>query len=322
MIETIKQDCPPILFLIFNRPDVTYKVFERIREARPRQLYIAADGPRLNVPTDIEDCELARQVVKLVNWDCEVQTLFRERNLGCKLGVRSAIDWFFEQVEAGIILEDDCLPSPDFFSYCAELLERHKDHTQILSINGFNFGYHADGPFSYSFTHYFNMWGWATWRRCARQIDYQMEEWGLVNKNWFLLRVLRSWFFDFDWKWIKHWRTIFDELAKNSIDTWDYYWVYSGLKTGMFSIVPHRNLIKNIGFNNDATHTRDAGHPVAQLEADAIEIPIVHPIQVRRNRFYEEEYIKKIWHGYLRRPFYYQLWAFYRDVLRPESLLK
>jgi hypothetical protein len=131
--------CPPVLFLIFNRPDMTQRVFERIRQASPRQLFIAADGPLADHPGEVKLFADSRNVVEQVDWTCEVHTLFREQNLGCGIAVKSAIDWFFENEEAGIILEDDCLPDQSFFPYCAELLERYKYNDKVGFISGDQF---------------------------------------------------------------------------------------------------------------------------------------------------------------------------------------
>jgi hypothetical protein len=310
--------CPPVLFIVFNRPETTAQVFSRIKEARPGQLFIAADGPRLHHIDDKTLCRQVRSIVNDVDWPCEIHTLFRDKNVGCKMGVLGAINWFFEHVEQGIILEDDCLPAPDFFIYCYELLNRYKGNPKILSINGYNFGYRPVSLTSYFFTRYMNMWGWATWRRSAQKIDYQLDEWGRKNKKLFLYTRLRTTVFDFDWKWVKRWRKTFDELTQKNVDTWDYYWIYAGLKHRLYSIVPHRNLIQNIGFNESATHTHDSRHPITKIDVSSLDFPLLHPRTVVRDIVYEEECVKKVWHSYFRKNFVYQLWAFYRDVLRPE----
>ena len=306
---------PPILFIIYNRPEPTRIVFERIRSLRPSILFIAADGPRENIMIDSVKCAEVRELVSDIDWKCEIHTLFRDHNLGCKMAVSSAIDWFFEHVEQGIILEDDCLPEPAFFTYCYELLERFKHDPKILSINGFNFGYEPETPLSYSFTSYMNMWGWATWRRSAYLIDYNLNDWGKKNKSLFLFTRLRSSLFDFDWKWVKWWRNKFDEVKEKKIDTWDYQWLYAGFKYRLYSIVPHHNLIRNIGFNGNATHTTNSEHPISRLETRSLNLPLTHPGKIVRNGIYEEQYVKKIWKLYFRRNILYQLQTFYGDII-------
>ena len=171
----------PILFLIFNRPDETKKVFERIKKIKPKFLYIAADGSRKDREGETELCERVKKVVEIIDWDCEIQRLYRKENLGCKEAVSKGIIWFFENVEQGIILEDDCLPDISFFTYCEELLNRYKDDDRIISIGGTNLGHKFRNKNSYSFSRFMNMWGWATWRRVAQKIDYNLNDWQLKS---------------------------------------------------------------------------------------------------------------------------------------------
>ena len=139
MIPAQSHPIPPVLFLVFNRPDLARRVFARIREARPAHLFIAADGPRPDHPDDVPACRETRLLAAQVDWPCEVKTLFRDANLGCRAAVSSAITWFFEHVEAGIILEDDCLPDLSFFPFCAELLERYRDDERITTISAMGY---------------------------------------------------------------------------------------------------------------------------------------------------------------------------------------
>lgn len=311
--------CPPILFIIFNRPDTALRVFDRIKSARPEELFIAADGPRLGRDGESALCRQARSIVELVDWDCEVHTLFRDKNLGCKQAVRSALDWFFRHVEEGIILEDDCVPDPSFFPFCQELLEKYRDNPKILSISGFNFGYApSDKQTSYSFSRYMNMWGWATWRRSLKLIDYEVQQWNEINKVGFIHRNTRSSFFDFDWKWIKDWRKTFDDLINRHVDTWDYYWFFAAFKNGLLTVFPHQNLVENIGFNQQATHTHDEGSHITKIQSGSINFPLVHPEKITRNKDFEENYIKRVWQSYHRRGLIYQLKTFTREELLPK----
>ena len=168
----------PILFLIFNRPEITARVFQEIRKAKPKQIYIAADGPRIDHPDDTALCNKTRQICDSIDWDCEVKTLFREENLGCQLAVSNAIDWFFKHESEGIILEDDCLPSQSFFHFCAELLDFYRDDEEIMCISGNNFQQgRGDDEESYYFSRYPHCWGWATWRRAWNKYDHDMSRW-------------------------------------------------------------------------------------------------------------------------------------------------
>lgn len=234
----------PILFLIFNRPDSTEKVFEEIKKIKPRQLFIAADGPRINIPDESSLCEACRAIVSKMDWDCEVKRLFREQNLGCGTAVSEAITWFFEHVEQGIILEDDCLPDPSFFSFCETLLEKYKNDHRISTIGACNYQLENNTTNSYYFSIYSHIWGWATWRRTwnlyrYRITDYKKE---FINQS-FKTKAERE-----------YWHGIFhkpENIAR--LNTWDYQLQYLNFRQNMLSIIPSVNLVKNIGFY-DGTH--------------------------------------------------------------------
>ncbi|CAN5454137.1 hemolytic protein HlpA [soil metagenome] len=268
----------PILFLIFNRPDTTLEVFGEIRKAQPAKLYIAADGPRANRPEEAEKCREARSIVNLVDWPCEVVTLFREENWGCKKAVSSSITWFFEQVEEGIVLEDDCLPSPTFFTYCAELLERYRHDDRVMHITGDgqvnNIQY---GEGSYYFSPFPLIWGWASWRRAWKHYDVTMASYPTFRE----LNKIADLFPQENYQ--KMWTAKFDDLHSGRIDTWDYQWIYAVMSRRGLGIIPNVNLITNIGFREDATHTTVAGaHLSAKPRTDMPKI--VHPKFMIPNR--------------------------------------
>ena len=153
----------PVPFLIFNRPNTTHAVFESIRVAQPPRLYVAADGPRRYKIGEKDLCQQARSIATNVDWPCKVRTLFREEILGCRRAVSSAIDWFFENEEEGIILEDDCLPHPTWFRFAEELLERFRDDERIMCISAQHFqGTNHLLDSSYFFSRYNYCWGWAS----------------------------------------------------------------------------------------------------------------------------------------------------------------
>lgn len=180
----MEQTTPPTLFLIFNRPDLTAEAFSRIREAAPSQLFVAADGPCAGHPEDENLCQQARDVATRVDWDCDVHTLFRDENLGCKEAVSSAITWFFEHVEAGIILEDDCVPDLSFFPYCGKLLSRYAEDERIFAIGGNNFQPQGrEYTASYYYSVYVHIWGWATWRRAWKHYDGKLERWPKLKQE-------------------------------------------------------------------------------------------------------------------------------------------
>lgn len=264
----------PVLFIVFNRPKPTQKVFDAIRAARPTQLYIAADGPRAQVATDQTNCQQVRELVTQVDWECEVHTLFREENLGCKLAVSGGITWFFEQVEEGIILEDDCLPSSSFFPYCAAVLERYRDDAHVSHICGSNFNAKKflDTPYSYHFVHYQQIWGWATWRRAWQRYDVSMTLLPEFNDPSFYqhLGINKKEFARLQTKW---WR------IHNGITPtiWGYQWQFINLLEGRLAAAPKKNLISNIGYEGETTHTATNDPLRSNLPRYELNLPIVHP---------------------------------------------
>ncbi|WP_310378306.1 glycosyltransferase family A protein [Flavobacterium sp.] len=253
----------PILFLIYNRPENTQRAFEVIKNQKPKYLYVAADGARPNTNEDWEKCKVTRElVIKGIDWDCELKTLFREENLGCGKAVQNALDWFFGEVEMGLIIEDDILPDPSFFKYTEILLHRFKDNTQIFSINGCSLAY-ENHKYDFGLTRYFNMWGWASWRRSNDLVNKTWPTYDGINdfkKGSKLLKSLRLPTILPHKEWIYKWQYFFDATKSGKIDTWDYQWVYTCLKNQQFCIRPNLNMINNIGFNENATHTNQAPH--------------------------------------------------------------
>ena len=241
-----------VLFLVFNRLDTTKQVFEAIRKAKPPRLYIAADGPRETKEGEKEKVEKVRQyVLENIDWNCEVKTLFRKKNLGCKIAVSSAITWFFENEEQGIILEDDCLPSQSFFWYCEELLNKYKDDMRIWHISGnnFHFGWQRDKDYSYYFGGiYGSIWGWATWRSRWKYYDVEMKDYNELKTKKYLENCYDGSIA------VKHRIREFESI-KNGLDTWDFQWVYCRWKNNGLTIIPNINLVKNLGFGKEATYS-------------------------------------------------------------------
>ena len=260
----------PVLFLIFNRPDTTQEVFNEIRRARPAQLFVAADGPRKDRPEDPDLCKKAREIVRQVDWECSVQTLLREENLGCKRAISSAIDWFFSHVDEGIILEDDCVPDQSFFPFCENLLERYRDDERVMMIAGTNYLFNkAPIRESYYFSRFYAIWGWATWRRAWALYDIRMTGWPEFNKKNGLREVYRH------KQIVPFFRKMMQEAYENRLDTWDIQWAYSCIIHHGLSIVPGDNLIRNIG--NTGLHTVDPGpfHAMPTKRTDTSRM--VHP---------------------------------------------
>lgn len=268
----------PILFIIFNRLDTTEKVFEQIRKQKPKYLYIAADGPRKNRPDDIENCKKTRAIIDKIDWDCELKTLFREENLGCGKAVSGAITWFFENVEMGVILEDDCLPHDNFFPYCEELLIRYKEDNRIKIISGDNFQNGIKrGDDSYYFSAYTHIWGWASWKRTWQEYDFLLEN---ISKKEFK-NILKQ--YCFSWNERQVWLDKFILMKKRSIDTWDFQLSFNIWKNNGMNIMPNVNLISNIGFGELSTHTNDNNNVLANIPSQSI-LPINHPDVISINK--------------------------------------
>jgi len=259
----------PVLFMTFNRLDNTKQVFEAIRKAQPSRFYFLSDGPRSGVKGEPEKVNAVRDyVLSNIDWDCEVKTLLRQSNLGSGISCSTGIDWFFENEEMGIILEDDTLPSDSFFRYCEELLIRYKDCDEVGIISGYNQSTPA-GLFehSYGFTKFCSMWGWATWKRIWTDYDYDIASWP-DNKD----KIFSS------EKIAKFWIPTFKDTYKNPDKTWwDYQLVYLLFLQQKKYICPSVNLITNIGFGEDATHTFNENCSDAKADKFDISFPLVHP---------------------------------------------
>lgn len=277
----------PVLFLIFNRPEVTRKVFTQIAAAAPTKLYLASDGARSNKPGEDELVQECKDIVlRGIDWNCEVETLFRDKNLGCKAAVSSAIDWFFSHEEEGIILEDDTLPSESFFTFCSEMLERYRDDKRIMKITGFNPVPESTVSLetSYLYTHYAFIWGWASWRRAWNEYDVKMSGWEEFKKQgkhllypFFPERV-----------------HLYDVTHAGKIDTWDYQWEYAIERNSALQIVPKVSLIQNIGFGADATHTKVSTPTREKITADELKFPLTHPEFIYPEAIYEKSILKSV----------------------------
>jgi len=276
----------PVLFLIFNRPDVTEKVFEVIRQAQPKKLFVAADGAREDRLGEKEKCIQTRKIIEKVDWDCEVKTLFREENLGCRNAVSSAIDWFFEHVEEGIILEDDCVPSQSFFTYCQELLDYYRHDTRIMMISGDSF---IDPKHIKKESYYFSpiqfCWGWASWKRAWKDFDVEMKNYSELEngiKNTFKKKYQQD-----------YWLDILTKVKTGKINSWAYIWTFTIFAQKGFCITPVKNLVTNIGFDKNATHTTAINSPFSNQERYEIQ-EIIHPKKVVCDKKMLEINMKKV----------------------------
>lgn len=270
----------PVLLLIFNRPETTTEVFQKIRAARPSRLYIAADGPRIHLEDEPVLCEKVRRIATDVDWECELKTQFQKKNIGCKNAVHAALDWFFEHEELGIILEDDCLPDHSFFWFCEEMLKMYYENSQVMMISGSNFQKINSKKNSYFFSRYPNIWGWATWRRAWQHYDITMALWPEFSRGKLFGEM-------FDRRTFRFWQNVFKRAYQNEINFWDYQWIFSCFVNGGLSIVPSVNLVSNIGHFTKGTHTNKYLDPYLGFPLSSIKSPLVHPKEVKINCEYD-----------------------------------
>ena len=246
-----------------------------VRRAAPKKIYIAVDGPREGRRDEADKCRAVRECVKLIDWTCEVKTLFRETNLGCKYGVSGAITWFFENEEMGIVLEDDCRPTVDFLRFSSEMLVRYKDDRRIGAVCGFNsFNLQSDNSFSYHFSSHLDIWGWATWRRVWHEYDVEM-----CNRRGLSCSVIDA------SAMTQYYKKMYNGFARdvaNGLSTWDVQLSILSMEKGWLNIVPKARLVANAGLaDSRATHT--GGYIYWGKDwskAGAIEFPLIHPNEV------------------------------------------
>jgi hypothetical protein len=272
----------PVVLFIFNRPANTGRVMNAIRKAQPAQFFVVGDGPRPNRPGDSQFCEEARQIATRVDWPCDVKTRFRDDNVGCDRSIVDGLDWAFSCVTNAIILEDDCLPDESFFPYCAELLDRYHDQPDVAMISGFNgVAENKVPPESYYFGFVGSSWGWATWSDRWQKLDRRLEDWPSRRASSLGSFLRRTWD-------RKYYTARFDECMQSpETSPWDYRWFYSRLYFGGLAAIPRVNLISNIGFGGDATHTvNEEPYPLPALRHLAF--PLKHPATIRRNQAMDE----------------------------------
>ena len=273
----------PLLLIAWRRPHTLRQVIDAIRPVAPTRLFVACDGPNPERPGEAEKVAATRQVIEQeIDWPCQIERLYSDVNQGCRLGVSRAISWFFEHVEEGIILEDDCFPHPDLFSYCTTLLERYRHDTRVWCISGSNFqNGQLRGDGSYYFSRYPHIWGWATWRRCWQHYDAQLSGWPELRDSALFPSVVEDALERNYWSAI--WQRLVDE---GQPDTWDYQWTFTCMANGGLTALPNRNLVRNVGFDADATHTSYAqASPdrAARFVVDStttlrgLEFPLTHP---------------------------------------------
>lgn len=275
----------PVLFIVFKRDYTAVKVLDRLREIKPKKLYIAADGPRNE--EDKPGCEKTRELCRNIDWDCELHFKFRENNLGCKYGPYDSISWFFQHEEEGIILEDDCVPDLSFFPFVEEMLDRYRGDDRIGMIAG-----HSDVniplPTSYVFSRFKACWGWATWKRAWNLMDLELQNYD-YRKEVAPLMV-------YDQRRLPHWLTALDLIDQNKVTAWDWPWYFSLASQSMLCIFPCKNLTSNIGFGVDGTHCLGEAPPDAVISY-SLDFPLVHPKTMIVNWDFEQAWERNLLMG-------------------------
>jgi hypothetical protein len=241
-------------------------------------LLVVADGPRPGHAGDPAACRAVRDIVTSVDWSCELLTRFNDTNLGCRRGVASGLDWAFAQVEAAIVLEDDCLPDPSFFEFCAELLQLYADDPRVMMVGGHRW----EGPDlpetdSYYFSRYPAIWGWATWADRWRHFDLDMAACQELRAGPWLSGLLPDPIAE------SFWRREFDAMTAG-LDTWDWAWFFACWVADGLSVRPNVGLVQNIGFGPGATHTSGSEHAVRSRTAGRMRFPLAHPAEVAADR--------------------------------------
>jgi len=270
------NDSPtPIAIIVYNRPDMTQRVLEAISFFQPTKLFVVADGPKNTQDNDL--CQQTRALIDGIDWDCKIFKNYANSNMGCGLRVSSGISWAFESCDRAIILEDDCVPNPSFFPYCEELLERYNSDERIGIISGDSFIDASDIEESYYFSNFPHTWGWATWKRTWDNFDLHLKNWPTIRNTGLLLDKTRSEYYS------KKWNEIFENMYESRIDTWDYQLVYMLWKQNQLSIVPKVNLVSNIGFGIQSTHTKNPNDKLSCIPTSEMKFPLTHPKSISIN---------------------------------------
>lgn len=293
--DRIPDEDIPVLLTVFNRPDKTKAVMENLRQIKPNRLFVSADGPRPGHPADIEKCRLAREEATKVDWACDIKTRFLVDNMSCDPAVSSAIDWFFQNVEYGIILEDDCIVHPHFFRFCGELLVRYYDDQRIMQISSLSPYPMRQHPYDYHFSRRF--WcsgGWATWHRAWKHYTFNMLRYG--DKE--ALEILKAHYTDHS-KRLQQYRKLleFKNGNKSVFSHWDFQWNLACNAQNGLSIVPENNLMINIGFDEDSTHTTYVNSIFEDLQVQPLRFPLKHPPFVYADSQPDRCLDKKIFRG-------------------------
>lgn len=290
MCDHFLQMETPVVFFVFKRPHTTQRVFNVIRQLKPKNLFVVADGPRIGNHYDYQKCKEVRKIIENVDWDCQILKNYSEINMGLKKRFSSGLDWVFSNVEKAIILEDDCLPDPSFFQFCEEMLDLYEYDKRVFSITGHNhLGAWKTKRQDYHFSYYFNCWGWATWKRVWELYDVDMKAWMETEVKERVRDVIA------DERQFVNRAKLLDLTCAGKVDTWDYQFFFLCLMQSGFTITPSTNLISNIGFGEDATNTKNRNDNRIENKINSLTFPIRHPLSITVDREYDYRRYKKVW---------------------------
>jgi len=285
----------PIVVIIFNRPDKTKILYESLSIYKPDTLFIISDGPRKNFENDEERIRQSREIFKHIDWDCEVLFNESETNLGCRERIISGLNWVFNKVEKAIILEDDCIPTKEFFLFMEKMLARYQSNVKIASVCGSNLLCNWDKTKeSYFYSRYFNGWGWGTWSDRWQKFDTNLDSLDKIKKNKFLKSYLGSYRAYLYWHWILN--KVKKGIIDRKFDSWVYIWVFENFINEKLHVTPKMNLISNIGIGLDSSNTKS--YPIPYIPSNKIEskldLDLVGPIHTISNHEYDVKVENKI----------------------------
>ena len=245
----------PVALMVFARPASLAKILDSVRTARPRLLFIVADGPRATHPQDTANCAAVRGVLDTVDWPCEIRRLESDQNMGCDHRIVSGLDWIFRQVDEAIVLEDDVIPHPSFFPWCAAMLQRYRSEPQIMHISGRNeLQQWGTGDADHHLVRFGSAWGWATWARAWWAVDRSGTSRLILTLR---AQAARSELapLGLDPLLARQHELLLDAIQVSPLRPWDTTWNLCRTIAGGICVVPPVNLMLNVGFGPGATHT-------------------------------------------------------------------
>ena len=272
-----------VVAIIFNRPEKTKILFDSIKKYKPNNLFIISDGPRKKDLSDSNKVKISREVFKNITWKCKVSTNYSNKNLGTKKRIMSGINWVFQNVEEAIFLEDDCIPTKEFFLFVEKMLNKYRTNLKIGSVCGTNlFSLKGKKNEHYFFSKYQDCWGWATWKNRWFTIDKNLKTLHKTKNNKFLRYYLGSYRAHLYW----HWKL--NKIKQNKFDSWSFIWTYTGFIKKYLHIIPKKNLIKNIGFDKSATNTKKIKYDIKLKDKKSFKFPLIHPPKIITNKIYDK----------------------------------